>query len=279
MSIRRPAVAGAFYPADPDDLRGAIVSSYLHPLGPGSLPPTSQERAGVSACVTPHAGYQYSGPVAAHSYLWLSALRRPDLVVVVGPNHYGIGSGISTYRAGSWETPLGRVAIDQDAAAEIVKLTGLVDFDPMSHSREHSIEVQVPFLQHIYGTFKLLPICLAFQDIESSRELGRGLSKMLAGRNALLIASSDLTHYEPADIAKEKDMALLKTVQELDIEAFYAVLETKQVTACGFGAIATVMEASRLLGFKRGELHKYASSGDTTGDNQAVVGYPSVSFR
>lgn len=278
MFVRKPAVAGSFYPADPAELKKLIDGSYLHPLGPGSLPPAKEERKGVVACVCPHAGYAYSGPVAAHSYLWLSGLRSPELVVVVAPNHYGVGSGISTFREGLWETPLGRVPVDSDAAAEIVRLTGLVDFDPEAHRREHSLEVQLPFLQRIYGTFKLLPISLSFQDMETAREIGAGLSKMLAGRDVVLIASSDLTHYEPAAVAREKDMALLKTVEDLDIGRFYQVLEERQVTACGFGAVATVMEASRLLGFRRGELHKYANSGDTTGDNDAVVGYPSVTF-
>src|SRR5580658_3971063 len=109
MIIRRPAVAGSFYPADPEELREAITSSYLHPLGPGSIPPASGSLSGVAACVCPHAGYPYSGPVAAHSYFWLSSLKKPEVVVIVGPNHYGVGSGISTFREGVWETPLGRV--------------------------------------------------------------------------------------------------------------------------------------------------------------------------
>jgi hypothetical protein len=278
MPVRRPAVAGTFYPDDPDQLRKAVHDCYLHPLGPGALPPAKTERRGVAACVCPHAGYEYSGPVAAHSYLMLSALRRPELVVIVGPNHYGAGSGVSTFRDGEWETPLGRVPVDADAASQIVRLTGLVDYDPESHRREHSIEVQLPFLQDIYGTFNLLPISLSFQDIETARELGRGISELLRGRDALLIASSDLTHYEPAEAAREKDMSLLAAVQALDVGSFYEVLEKKKVTACGYGAIATVMEASRLLGYGRGELLKYANSGDATGDNGAVVGYPSVSF-
>ncbi len=279
MIPRRPAVAGSFYPDDPRDLRALIRDSYMHPLGPGSLPPSAEERKGVMACICPHAGYVYSGPVAAHSYLWLSSLRRPELAVIVGPNHYGVGSGISTFREGEWATPLGNVQVDSEAARRIVELTGLVDYDPESQRREHSLEVQVPFLQEIYHEIKILPICLAFQDMDTARELGRGLSVLLKGRNAVLIASSDLTHYEPAAIAREKDTALLEPVLRLDVEGFYGVLEERRVTACGYGAIATVMEASRLLGFKRGELHKYASSGDTTGENDAVVGYPSVTFR
>jgi len=204
MTVRRPAVAGSFYPDDPEELKGLIRDSYMHPLGPGSAPPAKVQREGVMACVCPHAGYIYSGPVAAHSYLWASSLRHPELVVVVGPNHYGIGSGISTFREGEWATPLGNVQIDSDSARKIVELTGIVDFDPESQRREHSLEVQVPFLQAIYGTFKLLPICLAFQDIETARELGRGLSVLLKGRDAILVASSDLTHYEPASVARRR---------------------------------------------------------------------------
>ncbi len=278
MSVRRAAVAGSFYPDDPKELKESIRESYLHPLGPGVVPPTEKEQTGVLACVCPHAGYQYSGPVAAYSYLWLSGLRKPELVVIVGPNHYGIGSGVATYREGSWETPLGRVPVDPEASAQIVKLTGLVDFDPEAHRREHSLEVQLPFLQALYGSFKFLPISLAFQDIETAKELGKGLAKMLAGRNTILVASSDLTHYEPSEVAREKDTELLEMVFRLDTDSFYKVLEEKRVTACGYGAIATVMEASKQLGFSRGELHKYANSGDTTGDYGAVVGYPSVVF-
>ncbi len=279
MIARRPVVAGSFYPEDPAELRSLIRKSYKHPLGPGSLPPSKVAAEGVMACVCPHAGYIYSGPVAAHSFLWLSSLRRPELVVIFGPNHYGLGSGISTFREGAWATPLGNLQVDTEAAARIVELTGLVDYDPESQRREHSIEVQLPFLQEIYTSFKFLPICLSFQDIETARELGRGVSRLLKGRNAILIASSDLTHYEPAAVAREKDAALLETVMRLDVEAFYGVLEARGVTACGYGAIATVMEASRLLGFGRGVLQKYATSGETTGDNDAVVGYPSVVFR
>ncbi len=278
MMIRRPAVAGSFYPADPQELRETIARSYLHPLGPGTQPPSGKTATGVSACVCPHAGYEYSGPVAAHSYLWLSSLRKPELVVVLGPNHYGVGSGISTFREGVWETPLGRVPVDSAASKKLVELTGIIDYDQEAHKREHSIEVQLPFLQSIYGEFPFLPICLAFQDIETAREIGKGIAELLRGRNAVLIASSDLTHYEPAVTAREKDAALLEAVQHLDTDGFYRILEERHVTACGYGAIATVMEASARLGFKRGELHKYATSGDTTGDYDAVVGYPSVSF-
>ncbi len=260
MIVRRPAVAGSFYPADPQELKQAIAESYLHRLGPGALPPSAEESTGVAACVCPHAGYAYSGPVAAHSYLWLSSLRKPGLVVIVGPNHYGIGGGVSTFSEGVWETPLGRVTVDSASAKMLVELTGIVDYDPEAQKREHSIEVQLPFLQEIYGTFRFLPVCLTLQDIDTAMEIGSGIAEVLQDRNAILIASSDLTHYEPAATAMEKDTELLEHVQKLDVEGFYETLERKHVTACGFGAIATVMEASKRLGFKEGVLHKYATS-------------------
>jgi len=286
MKVRKPAVAGTFYPAREAQLKDAIKGSYTHRLGPGKLPSHAgaEMTRGLKACVCPHAGYAYSGPVAAHSYLDVSELGKPDLVVIVGPNHYGIGSGVATYGEGEWETPLGKVRVDDAASKKIVKVTGIVDIDPEAHRREHSIEVQLPFLQHLYGgSFAFLPISLAFQDKATARDIGKGLAELLKDavdgeRSAVLIASSDLTHYEPASQAREKDTVLLKHVKALDMHAFYTALERRNITACGFGAIASVMEACRLLGFEKGRLNSYATSGDVTGDNDAVVGYPSVTF-
>jgi AmmeMemoRadiSam system protein B len=284
MTVRKAAVAGSFYPSGEAELRAAIEASYLHRLGPGKLPSLGVVEEGLKACVCPHAGYTYSGPVAAHSYLDIAQLGKPELVVIVGPNHYGLGSGVATYGEGEWETPLGKVKVDQDATKRIIKLTGFVDIDPEAHRKEHSIEVQLPFLQHLYGgSFTFLPISLAFQEKAIARDLGKALAELLkeaaeVDAGAVLIASSDLTHYEPASQAKEKDTALLKHVQSLDLDAFYTTLERRNITSCGYGAIGTVMEACRILGYAKGRLNAYATSGDVTGDNEAVVGYPSVSF-
>jgi len=279
MEVRRAAVAGAFYPSEPGELKRLIRDSYFHRLGPGREPPAKYSSKGIVSCVCPHAGYVYSGPVAAHSYLHVSSLRRPEIVVIVAPNHYGVGSGVATFREGLWETPLGRVRVDQDAAKRIVDLTGVVDYDPSAHRMEHSLEVQLPFLQSIYGEgLSLLPISLAFQDIETARNLAEGLAKLLEGREAILIASSDLTHYEPAEQARSKDLRLLESAETLDLEGFYGTLERLKITACGYGAIACVMQASRKLGFKRGEILKYANSGETTRDMNEVVGYASLRF-
>jgi len=279
MSVRKPAVAGSFYPSDAEELKRLVRESYVHPLGPGRYPPAEYSSDQVVACVSPHAGYVYSGPVAAHSYLHVSSLRRPELAIVIAPNHYGVGSGVSAYKDGDWETPLGRMKVDQRAAREVSAATGIIDFDPVSHKMEHSLEVQLPFLQELYGdTLPLLPISISFQDPETTALLAEGVAKVAASRRTVIIASSDLTHYEPASQAKAKDLALLKEVEKLDTGTFYSTLERLQVTACGYGAIATVMHAAKLLGFHKGETLKYASSGDTTGDLLQVVGYGSVRF-
>jgi len=277
--IRKPAVAGQFYPADPTELASLIDQCYLHRLGPGKSPPAPRTKASFVAVVCPHAGYVYSGPVAAHSYLHVSSLPDPDLIVVVAPNHYGIGSGVSTFGEGMWQTPLGMMRVDSEAAKELVNLEETVAFDPGAHRLEHSLEVQLPFLQRIYGdSVPFLPISLIFQDIDTAKALSAALSKLLRGRRAVLIASSDLTHYEPAEVSRRKDTALLEHVLHNDLEGFYSTLDRLSVTSCGFGAIATVMGTSLSLGLSKPELLKYATSGDTTGDNLQVVGYGALRF-
>jgi hypothetical protein len=217
--------------------------------------------------------------VAAHSYLHVSSLPVPDLIVIAAPNHYGVGSGVSTFKDGEWETPLGRMRVDEEAASMLVKDSGIVSFDPEAHRLEHSLEVQLPFLQQIYGdSIPILPVSLLFQDVETTRTVAESLVKVVEGKRPVLVASSDLTHYEPVAEARKKDEALIEQVKKMDVSSFYSTLDRLQVTACGFGAIATVMATSLALGLKKGELLKYATSGDTTGDNSQVVGYASLRF-
>jgi MEMO1 family protein len=279
MPPRKPAVAGSFYPADREGLSKMVDGCYLHPLGPGARPPIPPGGGRLVAVVCPHAGYEYSGPVAAHSYLEVSSLPDPDLLVVVAPNHYGVGSGVSVFKDGQWETPLGRLSVDSKAAKDFFDLSGIASFDPEAQRLEHSLEVQLPFLQRLYGdTAQLLPISLLFQDIETAKTVASALTEVVKDRRAVIVASSDLTHYEPADLAKKKDLALIEKVVAQDTSAFYGVLDSLQVTACGFGAIATVMESARRLGFKSAKLLKYATSGETTGDYSKVVGYAAMRF-
>lgn len=280
MPVRRPAVSGSFYPSDPAELAMLIDTCYVGPLGPGELPPAAPTASRTVACVAPHAGYVYSGGVASHSFLHVSSLRDPELIVIVAPNHYGVGSGASCWGEGSWATPLGEMRVDSKAARLIAEESGVVDFDPDPHRLEHSAEVQLPFLQRLYGgKVPFVAVSLAFQDIETTRSVAKGVAAAMKGRRGALIASSDFSHYVTAAEARRKDLALIEHILSLDVESFYSTLERLDVTACGFGAISTVMQAARELGFSKAELLKYANSGDTTGDNSRVVGYGALRFR
>ncbi len=278
MRRRKPAVAGLFYPSSPEDLRKKIESCFLHPLGPGSLPPLKEEK-NVIATINPHAGYDYSGPVAAHSFLELSSLKRTDLFVIIGPNHYGYGSGVAAPLSDEWETPLGVVEVDVRLARKLMISSKMVDMDDAAHWREHSLEVQIPFLQYsIDHSFKVLPISMALQDINTALELGDVLAKLLRDRNVALIASTDFTHYEPHEEAKRKDSEAIKAILSLDISELYRVIEKYDISMCGYGPVAAVMVAVKQLGARSAKLLKYATSGDVTGDLSTVVGYGSIAF-
>lgn len=271
---RTPSVAGQFYPSSREDLLKIIESSFLHTLGPGKKPPRyGNAPLGI---VTPHAGLMYSGPIAAHSYYAISSMREFDRIILIGPNHYGIGEEVAVPWTGRWVTPLGDVEIDTEAAAEISKLPFIKQSD-LSHRDEHSIEVQLPFLQYLYGDeIKLLPISMLRQDKATSLKLAQAIIRM-KGKN-ILISSSDLTHYEPYQSAKLKDSKLIKSIEKLDVDQYYEIMRGDMITACGYGPIAAVMTACRMLGATKGNLLKYATSGDTGGNKDSVVGYASISF-
>ncbi len=279
MELRRPAAAGQFYPLSMTDLHDALEGCFLNPLGPGQLPP-SHNRVDYFAAVVPHAGYTYSGPIAAHSYYALSGMRRPDLIVIIGPNHWGIGSSVSVYPEGAWNTPLGQVEVDASAAKYLAETSNIADLDALAHKQDHCIEVQLPFLQYIYGRgFKILPVILVLQDYSTAMELGRALALLAKRQSTLLLASSDFTHYEPRMDALDKDSRLIDTILSLDIQKFYRILERLNISACGYGAIASVMSTVKELGATDGRLLKYGTSGDVTGDHSAVVGYSSIVFE
>jgi len=221
----------------------------------------------------------YSGPVAANSYHRLALDGRVDTVVIMGPNHYGVGSGLAIVDGGVWRTPLGDVEVDSEVARLIVSESAIVDIDESAHAYEHSIEVQLPFLQYIYGSsFKFVPICFLMQDLESSREVGQAIARALNGRNAVIIASTDLTHYEPHRVAVNKDRKVIDAVLKMDENLLYSVLETYHVTACGYGPVAALITAAKILGAEKAELLSYKTSGDITGDKSAVVGYASIAL-
>lgn len=274
---RKPAVSGLFYPSKKEELLQTIKSLFLDSkFGPGALPP-AREKGRIYGIVSPHAGYIYSGAVAASAFYEISSSNF-DTVVIIGPNHYGIGTEVGTMKEGNWITPIGKTRIDDALAREISDYCDIVKFDPIAHSRDHCIEVQIPFLQYINEAATILPIILRNQDKNTSIELGKCLAKLIKNRNVMLIASSDLTHYEPNDRAYAKDTKLISSISGMNISQFYSVLENSRVTACGYGAIATVMSAAKEIGAVTGKLVRYATSGDITGDISSVVGYSSILF-
>ena len=279
--IRRPRVAGTFYEGNAESLKVQIENCFLQELGPKKRPKVNKNGPReILGLVCPHAGYMFSGPVAANAYYELASDGKPDTVVILGPNHTGYGSALALMNEGFWRTPLGDVEIDAETANRIVRETRLVDVDEVAHRFEHSIEVQLPFLQYLYGSdFKFVPICFQMQDLSSAVEVGKALVEVLASKNAVVIASSDMTHYEPQGNAAVKDMAALKAVEAMDEKRFYLIIETRNVTACGYGPIAAVITAAKGLGAKEAKLLCYKSSGDVTGDYSSVVGYAAVSFK
>jgi MEMO1 family protein len=277
---RAPAVAGIFYPSDARELYQLIELSFKEQrFGPGHLPPSEEfNRRRIYGIVSPHAGYVYSGAVAANGYYETSSMNF-DRIVMIGPNHYGIGTGLATVRNGIWETPLGEVEVDSELASQIAENSGILDFDELAHSRDHCLEVQLPFLQYFKkNQFKIVPIIMIMQDKVTASEIGESIASSTRNLNTLLIASSDFTHYEPNDEAHRKDDELIKAILSLDISNFYTTFERLNVSACGYGAIASIMTAAKALGATKGELLRYATSGDVMGDTNNVVGYASIIF-
>ncbi len=279
MRVRLPAHAGTFYPASKDDLVKAIEDSFLHPVGPGKLPEKGGSRKPPIAYVAPHAGYMYSGPVAAHVYYDLSTRSRPETIIILGPNHTGLGLAGSVWVEGYWKTPLGEVEVDSEAARDLAKRSGVVAPDESAHIYEHSVEVQIPFLQYVLGTdFKIVPVVVLNQTLDAAIRLARAYVSMREesyGDRLLLIATSDLNHYEPYDVSVEKDTAVLKAAESGDPELVWATIERKGVSACGPTPLTAAVASAKLMSGKVKVL-KYANSGDVTGEKAWVVGYPAV---
>ncbi|NPA85217.1 MAG: AmmeMemoRadiSam system protein B [Crenarchaeota archaeon] len=282
MLVRPPAVAGTFYPADPQELVKLIEWSFLHPIGPGKLPEVSKVRRKASVgYMVPHAGYIYSGPVAAWSYYYLALEGPPETVFLVGPNHTGLGPAISVMPESIWETPLGSVKTDDEVIRELVKISDIIEEDYSAHAYEHSLEVQLPFLQYLFGdSFRIVPIVMKTQTPSASRLLMEAIKEAAEslGRDYVVLSSSDLNHYEPHDITVKKDMIALEKIVELDPEGLQEVLIKYDISMCGPGPVMVNMYLDRSVGARRAELLKHATSGDTSGDKSAVVGYAAVRF-
>jgi len=276
--MRKPAVAGSFYAGSAAGLHRQIEDCFNHTLGPGALPsvPKARERH-ILGLVSPHAGYVYSGPVAAHGFFQLASEGKPQTVVILGPNHRGMGAAVALSREDKWQTPLGELEIDGEVGEGIVSSARWAQWDDLAHSWEHSIEVQLPFLQYIYQNgFRVVPIAMLRQDLEVSQDLGKAIATALKGKDGLIVASSDFTHYESQSSASKKDHSALEAILNLDPKRLEEVLSSYDISMCGPGPVMTMITACKQLGASKARLLRYATSGDITGDYSQVVGYASV---
>lgn len=267
--LRHPAVAGRFYPGDPDDLR-AEAESYL----------SQAEAAKVRAigCIAPHAGYIYSGHVAGAVF---AKVEIPALCVVMCPNHTGMGVPLSIMSEGAWETPLGDVPIDHSFAQALKKEFPELEEDTAAHRAEHAAEVELPFLQLRQAQLRFVPLALGTGRLEALQKLGRALATVIRGWNepVLIVASSDMNHYESDAVTRVKDHMAIERILTLDPRGLHEVVTQQKISMCGYGPAVAMLTAARELGAKSAELVKYATSGDVSGDRQMVVGYAGIVVR
>ena len=279
MKTRKPYVANAFYAGTKSDLNKQIIDCFTHRFGPGQVPKASEHGPRkILGIVSPHAGYMYSGPVAANGYSRIASDGMPEAFIILGPNHTGYGSGVSILTEGAWETPLGVTPIETSLGIHIQKSCSILDIDEGAHSTEHSIEVQLPFIQFLSQNTKFVPICMMMQDLQTSREIAKSIVEQCRGKDVAIIASSDFTHYEPQESASMKDKKAIDAIVNLDDAKLNEMGETSRVTMCGYGPITTLIAAAKMIGGIKAELLTHKTSGDITGDKSAVVGYSSIVF-
>ncbi|MGH9532421.1 MAG: AmmeMemoRadiSam system protein B [Terriglobales bacterium] len=266
--VRPPAVAGFFYPSQPETLL-RDVRSYVEP---------AKERVRAVGCVAPHAGYMYSGHVAGAVYGRLDLPRR---FVILCPNHTGAGEPLAIMSSGAWKTPLGEARIDEDLAGRLLSGFSYLTEDAGAHRREHALEVQLPFLQALLPEFTFVPIAVGVGSYPALAALGEALAVMLAGEKdpPLIIASSDMNHYESDAVTRVKDHKAIERILALDPRGLYEVVGREDISMCGYGPTVAMLTAANKLGATSAELVKYATSGDISGDKDRVVGYAGVVVR
>jgi AmmeMemoRadiSam system protein B len=276
--LRHPAVAGHFYQGTPEALRKQVQGFII----PGA------KRVRALGILAPHAGLLYSGAVAGAVY---SSIELPDTFILIGPNHTGLGASVSLMASGRWETPLGTVDIDEPLAAAILEKSKQIHEDTLAHLREHSLEVQLPFIQYFKHTFMIVPLQILDTRLETCLEVGRAIAAAIQERGAqgaereserhrvLIVASSDMSHYERAVTAKEKDSKAIHQILNLDPQGLYRTVRDYGITMCGYGPAVVMLAACNTLGASHAELVKYANSGDVSGDYEQVVGYAGIVIR
>ncbi|MFC1990373.1 AmmeMemoRadiSam system protein B [Chloroflexota bacterium] len=268
MMIRNPVVAGQFYPGSPDQLRSMIKG----------MVDKKAAKEEVIGLISPHAGYVYSGPVAGAV---ISRIQFKDTFIIMGPNHTGNGKPFSIMTEGVWKTPLGDVGIDSELGKEILAASSHLQEDRLAHQYEHSLEVQLPFLQYFKQDVKIVPIVLAYAEGSIYKGIGRGIAEAVKrlNREVVILASSDMTHYESQESASRKDNQAIEAILNLDEDELLERVQKLNISMCGYAPAVSLISAARELGAAGAELVRYQTSGDTTGDYNSVVGYAGVIIK
>jgi AmmeMemoRadiSam system protein B len=268
MMIRNAVVAGQFYPASASELKAMIET----------IVDEKAEKEEVIGLISPHAGYIYSGPVAGAV---ISKIKLKDTFIIMGPNHTGSGKPLSIMTEGKWKTPLGEVEIDSELGKKLLSSSDYLEEDKIAHLYEHSIEVQLPFLQYFKSDFKLVPIVLSFASGAIYEEIGREIAKAVKelGKKVVIIASSDMTHYEPEESAQEKDNQAIEAILDLNEDELLRRVEELNISMCGYAPAVSLIVAAKELGATEAKLVKYQTSGDVTGDYSSVVGYAGIIIK
>lgn len=268
---RPPAVAGRFYPGEPRRLRETVDTL----LAPSSETEAITKPASAIACVVPHAGYVYSGRVAGEVFRRIAIPKR---VILVGPRHYPRGAAAAILSEGAWETPLGLVPLDSGLASKIVQLCPFLREDEVAHSAEHSLEVQLPFLQRLAPSFSFVPIVLGPVSYEHLEQLGNALAAVIRSESEpiLIVASSDMNHYESDSVTRVKDKKAIDRILGIDPRGLFDTVRKEEISMCGYAAVTATLAAARELGARHATLIQYANSGEVNGDLEQVVGYAGI---
>ncbi len=263
--IRRPAVAGTFYPGDSIELFSMIKK----------MVPENTEKKKAKGVIAPHAGYIYSGKTAARVF---ASVEIPDVAIIMAPNHTGLGKAASIWPSGEWEVPGGKVQVEEELAELLLKNSSVLDEDYQAHLYEHAVEVEIPFLYYFNPNIKIVPIVLYPLPYQYCEEIGTAIAEGIReyGKDVLIVASSDMTHYESADSAKTKDSMALERILAMDPMGLYRIIQEYDITMCGYIPATIMLIAAIQLGAKKAELVDYTNSGEVTGDFTSVVAYAGV---
>lgn len=276
--IRKAMFAGSWYEGTKDSLLEQLYDLFRGRLGYGEPPTLGEYDPRLLGLIVPHAGYVYSGMAATWAYAEAAKHGPREVVVVMGPDHQMASTGFATMSEGVWQTPLGDVEVDRSTVSLLLSFVSFVEDNFHAHSFEHSVEIQLPFLQLLYGgSFKLVPIIIHDFNLERNIKLGKALARSIEGKRAIVIASSDMSHYIPAKEAEENDMKTIRAIESLDEKLIHSVAVNYE-SLCGLGPVIALTSCVKEMGCSKAVLLKYYSSGEITADYQGVVGYASMAF-